>query len=85
MPSALTIKGQVTIPKAVRDAAGLQPGDQLEVRMEPGIGVVVSKASNTQTEKRLKTLRKVLADMAKRRPYRGPSTEDLMALTRGED
>ncbi len=40
MPVAtLTSKGQVTIPKAVRDALQLATGDQLEFALSPGGGV----------------------------------------------
>ena len=31
MPTTVTVKGQVTIPKAVRDRAGLRPGMRVEV------------------------------------------------------
>ena len=33
--SRLTSKGQVTIPKAVRDRLGLQPGDEIEFIATP--------------------------------------------------
>ncbi|HEX2215489.1 MAG TPA: AbrB/MazE/SpoVT family DNA-binding domain-containing protein, partial [Xanthobacteraceae bacterium] len=32
MATTVTVKGQVTIPKQVRDAAGIKPGDRVEVR-----------------------------------------------------
>ena len=34
--STLTAKGQVTVPKAVREALGLQQGDQLSWELEDG-------------------------------------------------
>lgn len=37
MPKAkITSKGQVTIPKAIRDELGVKPGDSLEFRIEDG-------------------------------------------------
>ncbi|MBN2576427.1 MAG: AbrB/MazE/SpoVT family DNA-binding domain-containing protein [Deltaproteobacteria bacterium] len=36
MKSAVSEKGQVTIPKAVRDCLGLRPGTLLEFRAENG-------------------------------------------------
>jgi len=34
--TTITSKGQVTIPKAVRDALGLKPGDKIEFWVEDG-------------------------------------------------
>jgi antitoxin PrlF len=42
MPGAtLTSKGQVTIPKVVRDLLGLEAGDQLDFVLEDGTRVVL--------------------------------------------
>jgi antitoxin PrlF len=41
MESAITIKGQATIPKAVRDHLGLQPGDRVKFFVHPDGSVVL--------------------------------------------
>lgn len=35
MDSAITVKGQATIPKPVRDYLGLKPGDRVKFFMNP--------------------------------------------------
>jgi AbrB family looped-hinge helix DNA binding protein len=43
MPTAtVTSKGQVTLPKEIRDALGIHPGDQIDFREEPDGRVFVS-------------------------------------------
>ena len=34
MPTALTVKGQVTIPKPIRDQLGLRPGSQVVFELD---------------------------------------------------
>jgi AbrB family looped-hinge helix DNA binding protein len=34
----VTVKGQVTLPKAVREAASIRPGDRVNVRVRPKEG-----------------------------------------------
>ena len=41
MESAITIKGQVTIPKIVREHLGLKPGDRLKFFFHPDGSVVL--------------------------------------------
>ncbi len=41
----VTSKGQVTVPKAVRDALGIQEGDQLIFRVEGNTAVVTRTPS----------------------------------------
>lgn len=47
MATTMTVKGQVTIPKAVRDVAGLQPGCRVEVFNEKDGTIVVRAASGS--------------------------------------
>lgn len=78
MATRVTVKSQVTLPKAVRDAAGIKPGDRVEVRATTSGAVVIEKA-RTQEAYKAK-----LYAIAKRRPLRGLSTDELMELSRGE-
>jgi len=41
MESALTSKGQATIPKAIREHLGLKPGDRVKFFMHPDGSVVL--------------------------------------------
>ena len=44
MSTTLTIKGQVTIPKHVRDAVGLKPGSRVEFAVTDEGQVIIRKA-----------------------------------------
>ena len=41
MESAITVKGQATIPKAVREHLGLKPGDRVKFFIHPDGSVVL--------------------------------------------
>ncbi len=41
MESAITVKGQVTIPKEARDHLGLKPGDRVKFFIQPDGHVVI--------------------------------------------
>jgi AbrB family looped-hinge helix DNA binding protein len=41
MESAITTKGQATIPKAIREYLGLKPGDRIKFFMHPNGSVVL--------------------------------------------
>ena len=41
MESALSVKGQATIPKAIRDHLHLQPGDRIKFFVHPDGSVVI--------------------------------------------
>lgn len=78
----VTVKGQVTLPKAVREAANIRPGDRVNVRVRPEGGVIIeAEAAAKSAEAYMNGLK----DMSRRRPFRGFSTEEIMAMTRGDD
>jgi len=41
MESAITVKGQATIPKPIREHLGLQPGDRVKFFVHPDGSVVL--------------------------------------------
>lgn len=76
MPTNLTTKGQVTIPKKVRDALRLAPGDGVEFNVNREGQVVVLKAGAG----RARTPDRFAAALGKAQvKWR---TDDLMAMLR---
>ena len=75
--SALTVKGQVTIPKPVRDKLGLKPGDEVAFDLAPGDLVVIRKARARKAKP--SRFAKLIG-----RADAGLTTDQIMALTRGE-
>ena len=78
MATTITVKGQVTIPKHIRDALKLTPGSRVEFAVD-GERVVISKAGKRNGGRPDRFDRAVGKAEIKWR------TEDLMKLLRGED
>jgi len=78
MSTTLTVKGQVTIPKQIRDSLGLKPGARLDFAVNQDGEVVLHKAGNSAKQRinRFEAVRGK-ADVKWR-------TKDLTALLRGE-
>jgi antitoxin PrlF len=72
------VKGQVTLPKKLRDAVGLKPGDKVDMRATASGGIFIEKPGTSRS------YRERLDALAKRRPIRDITTDEFMAATRGE-
>ena len=79
MATTLTSKGQVTIPKHIRDALNLAPGSSVDFAVNKEGEVVIHRvgARSSRKRDRFKAARGK-ADVKWR-------TDDLMTLLRGED
>jgi AbrB family looped-hinge helix DNA binding protein len=75
----ITSKGQVTIPVAIREKAGLMPNTEVEFDYD-GKTVRISPASH---KKRLSRGEQLVAHMRGRGDVK-MTTDEIMALTRGE-
>jgi AbrB family looped-hinge helix DNA binding protein len=76
MPTTVTSKGQVTIPKPVRDHLGIKPGNAVEFELAEDGRVVLAKVGARTRRSRFERLRG--------RAGKGMTTDEIMALTRGE-
>jgi AbrB family looped-hinge helix DNA binding protein len=81
MATTVTTKGQVTIPKEVRDLLGIKPGSAVTFEVAEDGRVVLNKAGRrgpaTRPPSRFEKLRG--------RATAGMTTDEIMALTRGEE
>ena len=77
MSTTVTSKGQVTIPKAVRDMLGLKPGMKVEFKGGADGEVVLKRADGKAPPSRFEKWRGFLGP--------SPSTDEIMQLLRGED
>ncbi|RDJ20740.1 AbrB/MazE/SpoVT family DNA-binding domain-containing protein [Bosea caraganae] len=77
MATTVTSKGQVTIPKPVRERLGIEPGNAVDFELAPDGRVVLFKVGGAQQPSRFDAVRGV-ADA-------GLSTDEIMALMRGDD
>jgi antitoxin PrlF len=76
MATNVTSKGQVTIPKPVRDYLGIEPGSQVEFRRAADGSIIIERADGTRPPSRFAKL------VGSAGP--GPTTDELMELLRGE-
>lgn len=82
MANTLTVKGQVTIPKRVRDALGLKPGDGVDfVLDEQGRAVVQRVGEAPAREPELDGIARARGSAT----YKWGSTAAYMKFVRGDD
>lgn len=76
----ITTKGQVTIPQDIRERLGMLPYSEVEFD-------VVGDSVRIRKKKGTKTRGQRLIEHLRRgpKPMPGMTTDELMALTRGED
>lgn len=74
----ITSKGQVTIPQAIREKAGLHPNTEVEFRYVRGQVVLVPAARGDS--KGSDAVARIRGSMK----HLGMTTDELMAMTRGE-
>jgi antitoxin PrlF len=77
MVYAITQKGQVTLPKPVREHLGVGPGEEVEFRLNEHGEVVVEYAKAGWLAERIAKWRGFFGP--------GPSTDEIMGMTRGDD
>jgi AbrB family looped-hinge helix DNA binding protein len=73
----ITTKGQVTIPREVREKMGLLPHSEVEIVMEENTVVIRKVEGNASRGKRIVERMRGKATVRM-------STEEIMALTRGD-
>ena len=76
----ITSKGQVTIPVEIREQAGLLPGTEVDFEIA-GDAVRIVRAKSPRGETRGQRAVRLLKGSATVKM----STDEIMALTRGED
>ena len=87
MSTTLTIKGQITIPKQIRDALDLQPGSKLNFTFNDAGEVLLQKEEqgnkNSKNKRTMSSVKKDRFEQVRGRADIQWRTKDLMKLLRG--
>ncbi|HOB66757.1 type II toxin-antitoxin system PrlF family antitoxin [Ottowia sp.] len=78
--STITIKGQVTVPKPIRDALGLTPGSRVDFDLDDQGQVVLRRAGPQQRKRRPDRF-----EAARGKADIHWRTDELMALLRADE
>jgi antitoxin PrlF len=76
MTTKVTSNGRVTVPKRIRDYLGIEPGSEVAFRRAADGSIVIERADGTRPPSRLAKL------VGSAGP--GPTTDEIMAILRGE-
>jgi AbrB family looped-hinge helix DNA binding protein len=76
MATTVTTKGQVTIPKPVRDRLGIKPGNAVDFELAADGRIVLVKVDGAAPISRF--------EAARGRAGPGLGTDAIMAMTRGD-
>ena len=77
MGSRVTRKGQVTIPKRIRDHLGIEPGSVIDFELGADGRIVLVKAGAVPKPSRFERIRGIATTKM--------TTDQIMALLRGDD
>ncbi|MBN9074059.1 MAG: AbrB/MazE/SpoVT family DNA-binding domain-containing protein [Rhizobiales bacterium] len=77
MSTKITTKGQVTIPKTLRDLLELKPGNEVRFRYNENREIVMEPADGGRFTSRFEKLRGHAGP--------GPTTDEIMKMLRGDD
>ncbi len=78
----ITSKGQITIPKEVRDMAGVTKATELRVSFRDGVIVIEKLEGNEALNRRMREFEEWLARV-KGTGDSGLTTDEIMEITRG--
>jgi AbrB family looped-hinge helix DNA binding protein len=78
-------KGQVTIPKHIRIAAGVAPGSEVSFSLEGSRIVITPLATGVKDDRRAKLLAAAARARASQKPsFRQLGADEIMTFLRGE-
>ena len=76
----ITSKGQVTIPQAVREAAGLLPNTEVDFVVDDGTVTIVKSAGSKRPTRGARAVQQ----LRRHGRHISMTTDEIMALTRDE-
>jgi antitoxin PrlF len=88
MPATVTAKGQITLPKKLREAAGIKPGDRVDVKLDRENRLIVSGVQNDDLLRRSEIEARIrkAAEIARAHLVEpGMTSDEFMELMRGDD